>query len=39
MTASTSMMDQARKIVTDCFNTHADKTDHFQITTDDVFVV
>ena len=39
MTTNTYMMDQARQIVTDYFNSHVDKTDHFQITTDDVFVV
>ena len=39
MRTSTSMMDQARQVVTDYYNDHADKTDQHQITTDDVFVV
>ena len=39
MKTSTAMMDQARQIVTDYYNAHADKTDQHQITADDVFVV
>ena len=33
------MQEKARKIVMDYFNTHADVTDHKQLTMNDVFVV
>ena len=36
---STSMMDSARKIVMDYFNSHVDVTDKKQITMNDVYVV
>lgn len=39
MKTSTSMMDSARKIVMDYFNSHVDVTDKKQITINDVFVV
>ena len=39
MKTSTSMMDSARKIVMDYFNSHVDKTDKKQITMNDVYVV
>lgn len=39
MKTSTSMMDSARKIVMDYFNSHVDKTDNKQITMNDVYVV
>ena len=39
MKTSTSMMDSARKIVMDYFNSHVDVTDKKQITMNDVYVV
>lgn len=34
-----AMMEKARKIVMDYFNSHADATDGVQITMDDVYIV
>lgn len=34
-----AMIDKAKKVVVDYFNQRAEKTDHFEITTDDMFVV
>ena len=39
MKTSTAMMDEARKIVMNYFNTHVDVTDQKQITMNDVYVV
>lgn len=34
-----AMMDKAIRIVMDYFNSHVEKTDNFQITEEDVFIV
>lgn len=34
-----SMLNRAKQIVLDYFNTHVDATDNFELTIDDVFVV
>ena len=36
---NSAMIEQAKQIVVDYFNNHADKTDHVYITKDEVFVV
>ena len=36
---NSAMIEQAKQIVVDYFNNHADKTDHVYITKDEVFIV
>lgn len=38
-TKNDTMMEKAKQVVVDYFNTHADVTDHKQITKDDTFIV
>ena len=38
-TRNGAMMERAKQVVVDYFNTHADVTDHKQITKDDTFIV
>ena len=39
MSNNAAMLNKAKKVVADYFNSHSDRTDNFKLTEDDVFIV